>query len=146
MGIIADEDTVCGFMLAGIGEINDKGEPNYAAVDEHTPDLEVAAQYRRLLLRKDIAILLIDHEAADRIRQTMVELAAIKDPYVVVIPDHYGPYDINIDNILDISKHREAEENEHVQDLKKTAIENRRTTEADQPSGHSENRVHIVEQ
>nr|CAI5843046.1 unnamed protein product [Callosobruchus analis] len=136
MGIIADEDTICGFLLAGIGEINDTGEPNFAAVDEHTPDLEVAAHYRRLLLRKDIAILLIDHEAADRIQQTMRELAAIKYPYVVIIPDHYGPYDINIDYILGIPKQRKSEESKHIQDMKNSAVENRRpAAEAEATSG-----------
>ena len=36
ISIIGDEDTVTGFLLAGIGERNAKGETNYLIVDEST--------------------------------------------------------------------------------------------------------------
>ncbi|CAH1960648.1 unnamed protein product [Acanthoscelides obtectus] len=134
MGIIADEDTVCGFLLAGIGELDPNGDPNYAVVDEHTPDIVVAAHYRRLILRQDIAILLIDHEAADRIRQTMKELEYIKYPHLVIIPDHYGPYEMDIEYILGISAKHDSEESDHVQELKKSKQENRRPNTDDNPS------------
>jgi len=34
VAVIGDEDTVTGFLLAGIGERNSKGETNFLCVDE----------------------------------------------------------------------------------------------------------------
>lgn len=34
VAVIGDEDTVTGFLLAGIGERNSKGEANFLVVDE----------------------------------------------------------------------------------------------------------------
>lgn len=34
LAVIADEDTVTGFLLGGIGELNNKREPNFLVVDK----------------------------------------------------------------------------------------------------------------
>lgn len=36
MGVIGDKDTVTGFLLAGIGEKDNKGNSNYLVVEEET--------------------------------------------------------------------------------------------------------------
>ena len=46
VAVIGDEDTVTGFLLAGIGERNSKGETNFLVVDDR----------KNLVLQKNIKI------------------------------------------------------------------------------------------
>lgn len=47
ISVIGDEDTVTGFLLAGIGERNTKGETNFLVVDDSK-----SFSYKKLLKKK----------------------------------------------------------------------------------------------
>ena len=45
VSIIADEPTVSGFLLTGMGERNKKGETNFLVVNKETPQSKIAATF-----------------------------------------------------------------------------------------------------
>jgi len=100
MAVIGDEDTVTGFLLAGIGNRDRQNQLNYLVVDpEKTKHEEIAAAFKRLVARTDISIILITQKEAQEIRYL------IKDynqtiPTVLEIPSKNIPYDENKDLIM----------------------------------------------
>ena len=59
IAVIADESTVTGFLLTGIGERNKKGESNFFIVNKETTDSALEVEVAKFLARDDIGILLI---------------------------------------------------------------------------------------
>ncbi len=59
LAIIGDTDTVTGFMLAGIGDIDHKNNSNFLMVDAKTSHQQIEDAFKRFTTRKDIAILLL---------------------------------------------------------------------------------------
>ena len=78
IGIIGDEETVTGFLLAGIGERNENST-NFLKVTSETDKLIIQEFFESLVSRKDIGIILISQDVADRIRETL-------DAYDEIIP------------------------------------------------------------
>ncbi len=98
VAIIGDEDTVTGFILAGIGHKNADGQ-NFLVVKPETETAEVEAFFKKLTLRTDVAIILINQSVAGTIRQ------AIRDynkmiPTVLEIPSKDSPYDPEQDSVM----------------------------------------------
>ena len=60
VAVIGDEDTVTGFLLAGIGERNVKGEVNFLIVDSKTPNKVIEQTFTRFLSASNISIILIN--------------------------------------------------------------------------------------
>ncbi|KAL6452369.1 VMA7 V-type proton ATPase subunit F [Candida maltosa Xu316] len=100
---IADEDTVTGLLLAGIGQIsNEPGkESNFLTV---IPGKTTVEQIEEAFTdftstRDDIAILLINQHLADLIRYK-VDSYANAFPAILEIPSKDHPYDPEKDSIL----------------------------------------------
>ena len=51
VAVIGDEDTVTGFLLAGVGERNSKGEANFFIVDDRKSTLETDIWFGSLIER-----------------------------------------------------------------------------------------------
>eukprot|EP01126_Amoeba_proteus_P013275 TRINITY_DN155_c0_g1_i4.p1 TRINITY_DN155_c0_g1~~TRINITY_DN155_c0_g1_i4.p1 ORF type:complete len:147 (-),score=21.35 TRINITY_DN155_c0_g1_i4:198-638(-) len=65
IGIIADEDTVTGFLLAGIGESDVQNGENFLVVSNKTPQQKIEDMFRKLTARPDLTILLISQQVWD---------------------------------------------------------------------------------
>lgn len=105
LSIIADEDTCVGYILGGIGEINEYNEPNYYVVNSSTTDKDIEKAYSQFISRMDMGIVLITREIADRIHLPHKTSKTL--PIVIEIPDKNGPYIIEIDHLLDIAQSHE---------------------------------------
>jgi V-type H+-transporting ATPase subunit F len=68
LAVIGDEDTVVGFMLGGIGQLNKARKPNFFIVDKNTGISEIEEAFRGFIARDDIAIVLINQHVAEMIR------------------------------------------------------------------------------
>jgi V-type H+-transporting ATPase subunit F len=98
LGIIADEETVTGFLLAGIGERSETST-NFLKVSSKTTNDQIEEFFHNLITRKDIGIVLISQDVADRIRDTLDAYNEII-PTVLEIPSKQHPYSIEKDSIM----------------------------------------------
>ncbi|XP_030761233.1 V-type proton ATPase subunit F-like [Sitophilus oryzae] len=109
IAIIGDEDTCVGFVLAGIGEVDEFENPNYFIVDQKTNEYTLEKIFNNFTHREDIGLILITKEAADKI-STVVKHYKSVDPAVLVIPGHNGPYEIQLPpGVQEIEDRREAQ-------------------------------------
>uniref|UniRef100_A0A8R1Y5T1 V-type proton ATPase subunit F n=1 Tax=Onchocerca volvulus TaxID=6282 RepID=A0A8R1Y5T1_ONCVO len=99
IAIIGDEDTVVGFLLGGIGELNQARRPNYLIVDKNTAVNVIEETFKDFCSRDDIAIILINQHIAEQIRFAIDEYTA-SIPAVLEIPSKEAPYDPNKDSIM----------------------------------------------
>jgi V-type H+-transporting ATPase subunit F len=97
LAIIGDEETVTGFLLAGIGERNENTR-NYFVISKEDKS-EVEEIFRSLLNRKDIGIILISQHIADMIREDLDNYDEII-PTVMEIPSKNFPYSVEKDSIM----------------------------------------------
>ena len=99
IAVIGDEDTVTGFVLAGVGHRNVEGS-NFLVVKEgETPLPIVEAAFIALTSRSDIGILLINQHVANTIRHLVNEYTQ-PFPTVLEIPSKDHPYDADKDSIM----------------------------------------------
>ena len=98
LGIIGDEETVTGFLLAGIGERNENST-NFLKVNSQTKNEQIEEFFETLIKRKDIGIVLISQDVADRIRDTLDAYNEII-PTVLEIPSKQHPYSIEKDSVM----------------------------------------------
>jgi len=98
LGIIGDEETVTGFLLAGIGERNETST-NILKVNSTTTNDQIEEFFHSLITRKDIGIVLISQDVADRIRDTLDAYNEII-PTVLEIPSKQHPYSIEKDSVM----------------------------------------------
>ena len=98
LGIIGDEETVTGFLLAGIGE-RSENSTNFLKVNSNTSDQQIEEFFHSLITRKDIGIVLISQDIADRIRDTLDAYNEII-PTVLEIPSKQHPYSIEKDSVM----------------------------------------------
>lgn len=124
IAVIADEDTCVGYLLGGIGQMDKNECPNYAVVTEKTAPIEISRMFRDFLQRKDIAIILIVRDAAEKIHADL-HLWKKTLPVVIIIPDKNGPYDVDIRHILDAAERHDEEENEHIEEQRRSITERR---------------------
>ena len=59
IAVIADEDTVTGFLLAGVGHVDERQRSNYVIVSDKTSEGEIAEAFKDFTTREDIAVVLI---------------------------------------------------------------------------------------
>ena len=103
IAVIADESTVTGFLLTGIGERNKKGESNFYIVNKETTDSTLEVEVSKFLARDDIGILLIAQSLAERVRNVIVEFEENEEkllPTILEIPSKDAPYDPEKDSML----------------------------------------------
>ena len=98
LGIIGDEETVTGFLLAGIGE-RSENSTNFLKVNSNTTNEQIEDFFHTLITRKDIGIVLISQDVADRIRDTLDAYNEII-PTVLEIPSKQHPYSIEKDSVM----------------------------------------------
>jgi V-type H+-transporting ATPase subunit F len=98
IAVIGDEDTVTGFLLAGVGERTAKGE-NFMVVNAETKPADVLAKFQALTKRDDVAIVLINQHIANLIRHALAQYNQLV-PTVLEIPSKEHPYDPSKDQVL----------------------------------------------
>ena len=108
IGIIGDEETVTGFLLAGIGERNENST-NFLKVTAETDKSSIQEFFESLVSRKDIGIILISQDVADKIRETLDAYDEII-PTVLEIPSKQHPYSIEKDSVMQRALNEEAED------------------------------------
>eukprot|EP01025_Chloroclados_australasicus_P031741 TRINITY_DN3210_c0_g2_i1.p3 TRINITY_DN3210_c0_g2~~TRINITY_DN3210_c0_g2_i1.p3 ORF type:complete len:137 (-),score=13.65 TRINITY_DN3210_c0_g2_i1:441-851(-) len=99
VGLIADEDTVTGFLLAGVGNVDSRKQGNYLVVDSKTTTKQIEAAFKDFTTRDDMGIVLISQYVANMIRPT-VESYKKSTPAILEIPSKDCPYDPSQDSIL----------------------------------------------
>lgn len=103
LAAIADEDSITGLLLAGVGQVTgeDGKETNFLTVTPgKTPVEEIEEAFDKFTSeRKDIAILLINQHLADLIRYK-VDNFTNAFPAILEIPSKDHPYDPEKDSIL----------------------------------------------
>ena len=97
LALIGDEETVTGFLLAGIGERNENTRNYFVINKEEKSDVEEI--FRSLVNRKDIGIILISQHIADMIREDLDNYSEII-PTVLEIPSKNFPYVVEKDSIM----------------------------------------------
>ncbi|SPO27163.1 probable VMA7 - H+-ATPase V1 domain 14 kDa subunit, vacuolar [Ustilago trichophora] len=100
IALIADEDSTTGLLLAGIGNVDEKGEKNFMIVDNKTSVSDIEQTFTHFTSeRKDIAILLINQHIAEKIRP-IVDRYTQAFPALLEIPAKDHPYDPAKDSVL----------------------------------------------
>eukprot|EP00276_Gloeochaete_wittrockiana_P008442 CAMPEP_0184665828 /NCGR_PEP_ID=MMETSP0308-20130426/58810_1 /TAXON_ID=38269 /ORGANISM="Gloeochaete witrockiana, Strain SAG 46.84" /LENGTH=123 /DNA_ID=CAMNT_0027110061 /DNA_START=16 /DNA_END=387 /DNA_ORIENTATION=+ len=98
VAIIGDEDTVTGFLLAGIGNADAKGT-TFFLTDSKTKPQDIESAFRRLSHNPEVAIILITQAAAQEIRYLLDEYDRLI-PTILEIPSKDSPYDPAKDSLL----------------------------------------------
>jgi len=97
--IIGDEDAVTGFLLAGVGHVDQNKKKNFFVVTSKTPQTEIENAFRQFTSREDIAVLMITQHIADEIRYLINEYEKLI-PTILEIPSKDHPYDPNKDTVM----------------------------------------------
>ncbi|XP_035550424.1 V-type proton ATPase subunit F-like isoform X2 [Juglans regia] len=92
IAMIADEDTVVGFLLAGVGNVDLRRKANYLIVDSKTTIKQIEDAFKEFTTREDIAVMLISQYVANMIR-FLVDSYNRPVPAILEIPSKDHPYD-----------------------------------------------------
>lgn len=84
VAVIADEDTITGFLLAGVGDVDIRKKSNFLVVDSKTTVRDVEAAFKDFTSREDIAIVLISQPIANMIRHVVSSYNKVGAGTVVV--------------------------------------------------------------
>lgn len=98
VAVIGDEDTVTGFLLAGIGHRNADGA-NFLIVKQDTKMTQIEDAFRGFTMREDVGIILINQHIANDIRHVLKDYNQTI-PTVLEIPSKEHPYDPEQDYIM----------------------------------------------
>lgn len=71
VAVIADEDTITGFLLAGVGDVDLRKRSNFLVVDGKTTARQVEAAFKDFTGREDVAIVLVSQPIANMIRHVI---------------------------------------------------------------------------
>lgn len=69
--VIGDEDSITGFLLAGVGNVDLRKKTNFLLVNDKTPTKDIEDAFRTFTAREDIAIVLINQHCANMIRHLL---------------------------------------------------------------------------
>ena len=99
VGVIGDEDTGTGFVLAGVGDVDERRRRNFLVVDDDTTEAAIREKFNA---RGDVAVVLVSQHVADRVRPLLDARAAsgATVPAVLEIPSKDAPYDATRDAVL----------------------------------------------
>lgn len=98
VAVIGDEDTVTGFLLAGVGHRTAEGA-NFLIVKQDTQLQQVEEAFTKLSERNDVGIILINQHIANDIRHVLRDYNQTI-PTVLEIPSKEHPYDPEQDYIM----------------------------------------------
>jgi len=99
IAMIADEDTVTGFLLAGVGNVDLRRKTNYLIVDSKTTVKAIEDAFKEFTTKDDVAIVLISQYVANMIR-FLVDSYNKPVPAILEIPSKDHPYDPAHDSVL----------------------------------------------
>merc|ERR1712189_22545 len=99
MSVIADEDTVTGFLLGGIGELNKTRQPNFMVCDGETEDKDIEEALKGFLSRPDIGIVIISQNFAEKVRH-VIDNHTESIPTILEVPSKDTPYDPEKDSVV----------------------------------------------
>ncbi|PVU91621.1 hypothetical protein BB561_004304 [Smittium simulii] len=99
IAIIGDEESVTGMLLTGIGNVDQNQKANFFVATQNTDSSEIENTFKEYTHRKDVAIILINQWAADKIRQVLDEYT-LTFPTILEIPSKDQPYDPTKDSVL----------------------------------------------
>ncbi|XP_050363445.1 V-type proton ATPase subunit F [Argentina anserina] len=99
IAMIADEDTVTGFLLAGVGNVDLRRKTNYLIVDSKTTVKQIEDAFKEFTTKDEIAIVLISQYVANMIR-FLVDSYNKPVPAILEIPSKDHPYDPASDSVL----------------------------------------------
>ncbi|KAM7521654.1 hypothetical protein LguiA_011556 [Lonicera macranthoides] len=99
IAMIADEDTITGFLLAGVGNVDLRRKTNYLIVDSKTTVKQIEDAFKEFTTREDIAIVLISQYVANMI-SFLVDSYNKPVPAILEIPSKDHPYDPTNDSVL----------------------------------------------
>mmetsp|Transcript_15364 Transcript_15364/g.17099 ORF Transcript_15364/g.17099 Transcript_15364/m.17099 type:complete len:124 (-) Transcript_15364:1048-1419(-) len=99
LAVIADEDTVTGFLLAGVGHVNRTKATNFLVVDNKTQQSKIVEAFKNFTARDDIAVVLITQSIANDIRFLLDDYEALI-PTILEIPSKDSPYDVEKDYLM----------------------------------------------
>ncbi|KAK2982681.1 hypothetical protein RJ640_010847 [Escallonia rubra] len=99
IAMIAGEDTITGFLLAGVGNVDLRRKTNYLIVDSKTTIKQIEDTFKEFTAREDIAIVLISQCVANMIR-FLVDSYNKPVPAILEIPSKDHPYDPAHDSVL----------------------------------------------
>ncbi|EED88654.1 v-type H+ transporting ATPase, partial [Thalassiosira pseudonana CCMP1335] len=98
VAVIGDEDTVTGFLLAGIGH-RTADSTNFLIVKQDTPTPVIESTLKAFTQRDDIGIILINQHVANDMRHVLKDYNQTI-PTVLEIPSKEHPYDPEQDYIM----------------------------------------------
>ena len=99
IAMIADEDTITGFLLAGVGNVDIRRNTNYLIVDSKTTVKAIEDAFKDFTSKEDVAIVLISQYVANMIR-FLVDSYNKPIPAILEIPSKDHPYDPAHDSVL----------------------------------------------
>ncbi|KAL8513702.1 hypothetical protein ACS0TY_012987 [Phlomoides rotata] len=99
IAMIGDEDTITGFLLAGVGNVDLRRKTNYLIVDSKTTVKQIEDAFKEFTNRDDVAIVLISQYVANMIR-FIVDGYNKPIPAILEIPSKDHPYDPAHDSVL----------------------------------------------
>jgi len=99
IALLADEDTISGFLLAGAGESKPGVGDTFLVVNNSTKTHTVEDQFNKMTNRNDIAMIVMTQTVANMIRPALNVYDRII-PTVVEIPTKTEPWDPNTDAII----------------------------------------------
>lgn len=98
VGVIGDEATVTGFLLAGVGE-RSKTDANFLIVTKDTSLSQIETTFTKMLNNPEIGIIMISQNIAEAIRNKIAEHEEVL-PTIMEIPSKDVPYDPTKDTVL----------------------------------------------
>ena len=98
IAIIGDEDTVTGFVLAGVGHRTAESS-NFLVVKEGTPLPQIEKAFLEFTNRDDVGIVLVNQHVAAQIRHLLDDYSKTI-PTVLEMPSKDAPYDPAQDYIM----------------------------------------------
>jgi len=99
IAVMGDEDTVTGFLLSGIGTVDNKKVGNFFVVTAKTPIGDIENTFKAFTTREDIAVILITQNVANDIRHLVNDYDSVI-PSILEIPSKDHPYDPHKDTLL----------------------------------------------
>ncbi|UKK02057.1 vacuolar ATP synthase subunit F [Theileria orientalis] len=97
--IIGDEDTVVGFLLAGVGSKDGLGRTNYTIVTPKFTKAQIEEIFKLYVERDDCGIIIINQHIAEKIRP-LLDLHDKFVPTILEIPSKEQPYDPSKDSVM----------------------------------------------
>ncbi|XP_028081878.1 V-type proton ATPase subunit F-like [Camellia sinensis] len=94
-----NQDTIIGFLLAGVGNVDLRRKTNYLIVDSKTTVKQIEEAFKEFTTREDVVIVMISQYVANMIK-FLVDSYNNPIPAILEIPSKDHPYDPTHDSVL----------------------------------------------